>query len=772
MSLMAVGNEMLSVDKAGAPAKSVAAVVAAAAAMALALSLGMHNLSNPDLGYHILYGMEFWRHGRIVEDDSFVHPRATAQGQAANDLPPGNYYDSQGRFRLVNANWLCQVIMAGLYEAGSWPALCGMRVAIIAMILALQAGILLRLKVPWAWLGPVWLATGLGAYERFLLRPELLGYVCVLAHVWLLCGQITWRRVAAAAAVQVLAANVHSYWLLDIAVVWAFAAEAAGVFLWRRFRASKGGDESGKETRVSCRSATGQVVGASSSPGPWGLPLPQGRRVPKAAAAGDIGRSIHGGGDADGRARLVRLAVCAGLMWPLTMVSPGTWRTAIFPVQVLQFVRENGIAGASADDLAQRWAQQHGMHPWAMIGEFYRPFTETMAHTPATAALIALLAAAPFVLAALMWSRRWALTLIAIAYLAAALSMRRNIASAAMVIWPLAALAGHGAASGVGRWLQRRRFQAGTGQRRMAKGAMPREAAGGTGRPKAEAWLLAAVAAASVLGVWTVATNRFYVGSRLEERFGWGVSRLSLPIGPCQWLDENLSRPQPIFTDYNSSSNVALLCPKATGVPLLTNTWAMPVSRMSEVLAICAAARDESILKTWGMDAVVLQVWQPTNPLAMRLAESKDWALVYAETWYMVFLRRTPENAPIIAANEITRRGFDAQRFEKLCEAADTEPAFALKVGAGTLQTLGWCEQAEKVWRRCLEMRDDFPEAWMNLGVCLATRGDEMRAAGQGGWRACLVEARDDFQRALKLKRGYPAAQQNLQNVQQTLGRQ
>lgn len=670
-----------------------AAVAAAVAAGAMCLSLSVRPLVNADLGFHLAFGDRFWDRGEIVTDDYLIYPPSTAAAAVPGDLPPGCYYDNQGRFRFVRCNWLFQVLLAGVHRAGGWNALNALRIAVIAVILALQAGILRRLGVSLGWLGLAWAGTAVCSYERFMMRPELLGYACVMAHLWLLCGPITWRRVAAAAIVQVLAANLHGYWLLDAGIVGALASEASLRAAWAKWR-------------------TGQ-------------PVPP-----------------------DLRKRWTRLAACLGLVLAAPLVSPGGWRTWVFPFQVVAMLRKYHIAGASAAPLHDPLAFQ-SLHPWAFIEELYGPFT--LMNTWATYAFIVLLAAGAIAVALLLWRRRWALAAVACGFLGAALSMRRNIAPAAMVVWPLIVTA-------AGLALAR--------SRPPATGASAKPA-GGPGLARLAALVL--LAAACLAGVFYVATNRFYVDERREWRFGWGASALFMPLGPCRWIDTNVARPQPAFADFNSSSNTIYLARKITALPCLTNTWSMPYSRMSEVLALEAGREDPRLLDRWGLDLVVLKAWPQTAALARELAESPQWALVYFETWYMVFLRRTAENAPVIAANEITRAQFDVERYIASSAKADPVPAMALKAAGNALQLLGWYEHAEKVWRACIAQRDDLQEAWLNLGVCLARRAEGLRASGSGGWGPLLIEARDCFRRALAIKKDYSEARQNLQLVEQSL---
>ncbi|HUT59839.1 MAG TPA: hypothetical protein VNA25_18485 [Phycisphaerae bacterium] len=720
--------------------------LAAAAALALGLSLSLRPLSSPDLGYHLAYGNAFLDTGHIVDDDRFVRPRAPGDRAPGDDLPPGAYYDSHGRFRFVNANWLSQVIMAGVHRLGGWGALNAMVVVLTAMIFALQAGVLRRMGASWKWLGAVWLGTALGSYERLLLRPEMLGYVCLLLQLWLLCGRITWRRVGASVAVQVVAANVHGYWSVNTAIVLAFTADAAARALWARHV----------------------------------------RRRPVAPEL---------------RQALVRLLVCSALVIAAPLVSPATWRTLLHPVQTVALLREQNIVGTTAEEFTAGWETQ-SLHPWALIGEFHTPFSPWKTKT--TDAFIILLAASGLATAVLLWRRQWGAAAIIALCTAVAMTMRRNIAPASMVIWPMAAAAG--------QLLVARRSQT-----QPAARASPLRAAASRNTVKriAQATALGIVAAASLWFLASVLTNRFYVGERRVWRFGWGLSSATVPVGPCRWLDQHLSRPQPVFTDYNSSSNVLFLAAKVTEVPVLTNTWAMPFSRMRRVIAICAGWPDPEpsvsegadIPADWNMDAAMLHCVPTTYPLAAALLASDQWALVHVETWYLVFLRRTAENAQLIESARITLESFDLDAYLRTCRQSDPEPAFGLRIGAATLhglgqgftrlssragpagseasealaaQATGWLRLAAEAWRECLRQRDDFHEAWLNLGVCLAYLGqreltamvehqnagrhhqaDQALRAGRRDW----LEARRCFRRALEIRSDYEPARAGMRNI-------
>ena len=705
-----------------------AALLACTCAGLLVLALAHRPLSTVDLGYHLAYGQSFWRTGHVVSDASFVLPRPMAADAKPGDLGPGCYYDAQGNYRFPNANWLTQVIMAGVYNLGGWSVLSELPVLLLAIILAAQAGVLRRNGASLAWTGPVWLLTGIAAYERFDLRPELLGYLCAIVQLWLLSGRISWLRVAAVLAVQLLAVNVHSYWLLGAAAIFAFAGDAAARAGWNRW-----------------------IV--------RGRPL-----------------------SAQARSQLIRLLVLAVLTLPSPLANPSGWRNAALPVQTVIFLNQNHISGATPDEVTARW-QVDTLHPWAVIAEFYTPFIPKLMHARVTEAYITLLALAVPAGLVLLWRRQWALAAILAMYLVISLSMRRNIAPAAMMIAPLIAVAAHLAI----QWWRQRGAEPG---RPKGKQAGAGEAPASPLPPWAR-WastaLLAGVAGLSAWWLVGVVTNQFYIGERRESRFGSGLSRLMLPLGPCQWLDEHLDRPQPIYTDYNSSSSIAWFSAKTAGVPTLTNTWAYPPGRMRLVVSdLYNQAKFSPIARSWGMDFAVIQVWPGSTAamLARELAGSREWAMVYAETWYVVFARRTPANEALIAASAITPETFSVESFIADCRRADAVPAFALQTGASMLQSLDWFEQAEPVWRACLADRSDFHEAWLNLGVCLAEKGrrellaaDQFRNQGKpNDEQRCLQQAlghykesRHCFQQTITLKGDYGPVRANLDQVREVI---
>ena len=650
------------------------------------VSFSVRPLSSNDLGYHLAYGDRFLDTGDIVDDDSFIHPRAQRHADESTEIAPGGWFDETGTLRFPNANWLSQIVYSIIVRWMGWVALSALGPVLVGIILLAQAGALRAMKVHMGWIVAVWLATGFIGYERFVLRPELSGYACMAIHMWLLLGRITWARFAAIVAVQVLAVNVHSYWVMNAFMFGAFAAEAVLEVVWSRRK--------GQTPSV-------QVIS---------------------------------------RAR--RLVLLFVISWPLAAIHPGGLRNVVMPFQTLWFLRANHIAGGSMEQADGAGAAK--LHPWALIGEFYSPFGArpwTLAIYWYVAALVCSVPA----LVVLLWRKKWALLAVLCGFMVTSLSMRRNIAPAAVIAAPLFAFAGHHI------WgLVKHRLK----------------------RSSVRACSVGAMVAGMALSVWLahgVMTNRLYENQRSEWRFGTSLCGFNLPLNAGKWLDDNLASPQPIFVDYTASSNFLYFSTQVPTVPILTNTWSIPVERMKEVVFISAGWRGTDIPEEWGMNVAAVQVWPPATNLALKLANDDDWATVFMEGWFLIFMRRTPENQPVIAANEITRDTFDPVSFAAACRKIDPSPVMALRMGGMTLQTLQWFEHAEVLWRLCLEHRDDFAEAWMNLGVCLGQRGEELIARGVPSGKTLLREAQECFVKCLKLDSDNAGAAQNLRRVQDVL---
>jgi len=348
------------------------------AAFILALLLAVSPLSSPDLGYHLSYGETFLDTGIIVDHNDFIYTLPERSSHC--ETGPGCWYDSDGRYRFPNANWLSQVIMAGLWRLGGSSALCLLQLILIFCIFALVVLTMRRLRVAWPVAAACICLTAVAAHARFSLRPEVFGYVILCAQLSALSGRrITWPDVAALVALQILFVNCHSYFLLSLAITFAFMA---GRFVSWKFRTLRSGQT---------RHRTSQL-------------------------ASDVSR----------------LALILILQVAASFLNPWTWRIVLLPVQTMLFMYKNNIAASSI---------LPGGHPWSYIGEFFQPLAGAFANTKATYAFFVLLGFAGAGALVAFVSRRWAWLLVLVGMVAVALSMRRNMAPGAFIIAPIAAAA-------------------------------------------------------------------------------------------------------------------------------------------------------------------------------------------------------------------------------------------------------------------------------------------------------------------------------------------
>ena len=376
------------------------AVIALLAVCAVGGLLGIRTIVSEDLGYHLAYGERFWSDGEIVDHNAFLYtlPPTDTPPQQRPPAGPGSWYDAQGRYRFANANWLTQVVFTGVYLVGGFTGLNILLMMLVWSFVALVLILMRRLGV-----APLMAAAGtllvlLIAYERFLLRPELVGYVVLLGQAALLAPlvcdlgrrPIGWRAMAGLVALQWVLTNVHSYFLIGLGLTGAVAFEA--VVRCLRQRSADGADGS----RAALRS------------------------------------------------NLSRLGLLLGLQVLVCFANPWTWRLVALPIQTMLFLGKHNIT------------QGQSAHPWAWYRELrrtfvnsgevvtvWRTFLRSGFHGEPTRSLLTVALAVGGAGGIIAFrARRWALLLWATAGVYLGLSMHRNmgVATALMVPAGLAAL--------------------------------------------------------------------------------------------------------------------------------------------------------------------------------------------------------------------------------------------------------------------------------------------------------------------------------------------
>ena len=267
-----------------------------AAAVMAGLLFAARELSTEDLGYHLDYGNQLLATGHPVDHDADLYTLPAPDMPAAQRPTPGPgcWYDDAGRYRFPNANWLTQGLIAVAYQAGGVPALNVQLIVLVAGLLVLLVLLMRRLDVPPLIIGPAVLVLALVSYQRLTLRPELFGYVVLTAQAFMLAAAwrpaeherpMSWRVVAGLIGLQLLFVNLHSYFVLGLALT---GATLVGAFARRGATASMS---------VTHLVRLGAVM---------------------------IGQAV----------------VC--------FVNPWTWRLAILPVQTVLFLRHNNVADGPA----------------------------------------------------------------------------------------------------------------------------------------------------------------------------------------------------------------------------------------------------------------------------------------------------------------------------------------------------------------------------------------------------------------------------------------
>ncbi len=699
----------------GLAAARVPAIIAVVAAMILAVALAVRPIASYDVGYHLAYGEHFLDKHEIVQTNRFIYSRLQPDilSDSAN-LGPGCRYDAQtNTYHFVNANWLSQVIMASAWRAGGSTGLGILQAALIAAIFLILIATMRRNGIAWHWIAPAAILVAMAGYERFNIRPEVFGYLILVLQWWLIAGagraksrqmseanppEITWRRAAGVIVLQILAVNLHSYFILGVALVGAMFIAAAGRRLWAR-----------AVTRADTKDLTGPLK--------W------------------LGITLAG----------VVLAC---------LVNPWFVRGAIMPIQTLLFMSRHNIAGGA-------YASSGG-HPWAEIGEFFTPFAEGVRQTRVITAYYVVLCLAGVAGLVGLLRRRWGWLLVLVGMTIISTRMRRNIAPAAMIIVPLAMIILTDGWNAL-----RERF-------RRAKPAGPF-----AGR----AVIAIAIITMAGAGWWTVsvASNRFYFSERRPWRFGWGVSKITIPLEAAKWIDTHKPTGK-VFCDYGTSSNLMYFIQPEYEVPILTNTWAYPPYVMKQVRDITTGRCDFAPMAAqYDISTVVLRLSHDTAPLIKTLAAGPDWMVVHVGVSHVVFLRRGGANAELAKSLGITKRSFDVSEHIERISKTDPLPAHSLHSTASLLDRLGWGGHAVTVWRVCLRQEGNYYEAMNSLGRRLALRGiskmllmqkyhregkadqaDLARREGLADW----TEAEKLFKNALKINPDYEDASRNLRLLQ------
>lgn len=639
----------------------------------MALSLAWRAQSSFDLGYHLAYGNSCVNSGQIMDSNRFLYTPDYYPGEPDSmNFAPGSWRDAGGRYRFPNPNYASQVVMALVYGWGGFTGLCLLQELLVAACMILLLVTMRRMGVPVLLCAVGILLVAWAMYERFNLRPELFAFVFLAAQLAILGGrgpaQCSLGPFGAAGLIVLQGLFVQFHGY------WIFGLAMTGVYF---------------------ATSAGAMVLAK-----W-------RRFPP-----DESRSR----------RFQWLAATLIGQAAIAFVNPWGWRLAVSPILTLIAVNSPGTAGEFL---------LGGRHPYATVSELFPTFAAGFANTRTTWAIAILLAMAGIGLLAALGTRRWNWAFLLLAFALTAMSMRRNIAPAAIVLTPISLVAISAATGALARRLRDKR-------------PVPDKPPAGPGRffVPALAGLVLALSAAWTFGV---ATNRFYYAERKPWRFGAGCSNVDIPVATYQ-AAVFLARDTRIFCSFNVSSNLLFFGTAGSArleLPILTNALAYPPMTMSKNIAMCAGEIPfEEFFVKYNVGVVVLDCAPPFSnaPLAQAL-RAKQWTLARIDGRTVVFVR------PDLPAP--TPNWQDKDVFLAATAAADPMPAFALDAAGCTLNYLQMDDLAIDAFSRARDFDPENPLILNALGKSYYNRTVTHFERWEKDHRATdLVAARKDRQQA------------------------
>jgi hypothetical protein len=659
--------------------------LAVASILVCTAALGTRTLTTIDLGYHLAYGEQTLATGRLVDHNPYLYALPPEDLPPADRPAPGpaSWYDETGRYRFPNANWLSQLVMAAVYGQGGIAGLCVLTGVLVSALSVLVLVGSRRVGLTWAASAAGLLWIGLIAYSRFNLRPELLGYLPFSALL-LLLGPLVLdpKRAAELRPLQILAAVGVQLSFVNLHSYWPLGLFLGGAVFFEclvRSVATPAGDSSGA--------------------------------VPRAWQ----------------RARNRSALLVLGMLL-MSFANPWTWRLAALPFETLAYLREHEIGGTP------------GAHPWSHILEFRGTLHPAFPDLVSDYAILGMLGLASLGATTALLRRRWALLSLLIGMSAVALSMRRNVAPAAMAAIPLALAALHPYLTRLtDLWPAARR------------GAATVAVASGL-----------AIAAAAF--TYSIVTHRFYLAEGRPMRFGLGLSRANLPIGAADFLDEHLPDAR-VWCDMISSSTLHFFTVPHRDVPILTNTWAYPPSVLIENREARSLQRPVGRLATdYGAEAVVLN-YEFSAPLFRALAQHPTWELVHLEGSHALFAAESGGQAERVRDASLAKVS-DTAAYVVAQREIDPSLASSLVRPGVALLHAGLGALAVETFEAVVRERPDWPEAWNYLGLAYLTRAPRT----EGDASADLARARDTFARALELDPGNEVALRNLEKLERHFG--
>jgi hypothetical protein len=420
------------------------------------------------------------------------------------------------------------------------------------------------------------------------------------------------------------------------------------------------------------------------------------------------------------RASLRSGLLCLSMV-AVAFATPWTWRLAVLPFETLRYLRLHQIGGVP------------GTHPWSHILEFQPTLHAAFPDRASDFAIAAMLLLLGFGAVCALLRRRWALLIILTTMAAVSLSMKRNVAPAALASIPLSLA------------LLRDSLDP------FVRGLTPSR------RSAATLGFSSGIIALAALFTFSIVSNRFYVSEGQPIRFGIGISRAALPIGAAQWIDEKLPEAR-VWCDMMNSSTLHFFTNPHRDVPILTNTWAYPPAIMGMLRDVRSLQRPvESLVDDYRADVVVLN-YQHSSPLFRALATHPAWQLVHVEGSQVVFGRLAGSQAETVRTHSLAALR-DLGAYVKRQRELDPALESALLHPGIVYLNAGLGELAVETFSAIVRERPDWPAPWNYLGLGYLARAQLETPT------ADLEAARHAFGRALELDPDSEVARLNIEKL-------
>lgn len=230
----------------------------------------------------------------------------------------------------------------------------------------------------------------------------------------------------------------------------------------------------------------------------------------------------------------------------------------------------------------------------------------------------------------------------------------------------------------------------------------------------------------SLLTLFYVTTNRYYVRTGSASAFGTGITSDLLPTAA---VDRIISRSDFPKQAINLAMDGGYLIWKQPGYRVFADTRVSVYGSLYyQGLARALLGQPEAwdlLMKRWNPGAVILNgSWPGAGAALRRLVDDPQWALVYFDGISSIVVRRTTENLALISDPTGRTAGLQDLEHARQSLASDPSGIFMVPIsvrllGAGsTYLALGRFAEARAIYHTLVQNAPHYVTGWLNLGLC------------------------------------------------------